>query len=298
MDATGPQTVAVARRRAFVALVLGGIAIGCSPIFVRISEVGATSTAFWRLALALIPLAFLFARERREENATRLPQKLSEHAVAAAPGFILGVELVAWHASIHMTSVANATLLANMAPVMVTLFSWLVLRQKVSRLFFIGLFLSIAGTIILASASMSTQAGSTSGDLIALLAAALYAGYLLILGYARSIYSTATLMLWSSTSAALVALVFALLMEPTFVPWTLAGWATVLGLAWISHACGQSLIIHALAWLPVAFSSLTLLIQPVVAAILAWLLLNEPLSPSQIAGGVIVIFGIYLGKRG
>jgi drug/metabolite transporter (DMT)-like permease len=295
MESEHPPATSAARRRAFIALVLGGMAIGCSPIFVRLSEVGATSTAFWRLALALIPLALLFAREQQDVGARKLPRRLSEHAVAAAPGVILGIELIAWHASIHMTSVANATLLANMAPVMVTLFSWLVLRQAVSRVFFIGLFLSITGAIILSSVDAPLRTGATWGDLVALLAAALYAGYLLILGHARKIYSTGTIMLWSSASAALCVLIFAVFTEPRLVPWTLAGWATVIGLAWISHACGQSLIIYALAWLPVMFSSLTLLIQPVVAAILAWLLLNEPLSTAQIIGGAIVIFGIYLG---
>ena len=298
MDATEPRITPAARRRAFIALVMGGMAIGCSPIFVRISEVGATSTAFWRLALALIPLALLFAREQRGDAPSRLPRKFSEHALAAAPGVILGIELVAWHASIHLTSVANSTLLANMAPVMVTLFSWLVLRQAVSRRFFVGLFLSMAGAVILTSVDAPLKSGTTFGDLIALLAAALYAAYLLILGHARKIYSTSTIMLWSSASAALCVLVFAVLSEPTILPWTITGWAIVIGLAWISHACGQSLIIYALAWLPVTFSSLTLLIQPVVAALLAWLLLNEPLSASQMVGGLIVILGIYLAKRG
>jgi drug/metabolite transporter (DMT)-like permease len=298
MHTPEPRTFAVARRRAFIALVLGGIAIGCSPIFVRISEVGATSTAFWRLALALLPLAFLFARERGDTGSQRLPRRFSEHALAAAPGVVLGVELVAWHASIHLTSVANATLLANMAPVMVTLFSWLVLKQAVSRLFFIGLALSITGAVILASVEAPLQAGSLKGDLVALLAAALYAVYLLILGHARKTYATGTIMLWSSASAALIVLVFALAMEPALLPVTLTGWAIVIGLAWISHAFGQSLIIYALAWLPVTFSSLTLLIQPVVAAILAWLLLNEPLSALQMLGGATVIAGIYLAKRG
>lgn len=298
MHTPEPRAFAAARRRAFIALVLGGIAIGCSPIFVRISEVGATSTAFWRLALALLPLAFLFARERGEAGSQRLPRRFSEHALAAAPGVVLGVELVAWHASIHMTSVANATLLANMAPVMVTLFSWLVLKQAVSRAFFIGLALSITGAAILASVEAPLQSGSLKGDLVALLAAALYAVYLLILGHARKTYATGTIMLWSSASAAIIVLVFALLMEPALLPVTLTGWAIVIGLAWISHAFGQSLIIYALAWLPVTFSSLTLLIQPVVAAILAWLLLNEPLSALQMLGGATVIAGIYLAKRG
>jgi drug/metabolite transporter (DMT)-like permease len=86
--------------------------------------------------------------------------------------------------------------------------------------------------------------------------------------------------------------------EPAFVPTMVAGWAVVLALGWIVHAGGQGLVAFSMAWLPAAFSSLTLLIQPVVAAILAWLFLNEPLTVAQAAGGSIVIAGIVLARRG
>jgi len=57
------------------------------------------------------------------------------------------------------------------------------------------------------------------------------------------------------------------------------------------------LIAFSLAWLPATFSSLTLLIQPVVAAVLAWIVLNEPLRGPQVVGGAIVIAGILLARR-
>ena len=63
------------------------------------------------------------------------------------------------------------------------------------------------------------------------------------------------------------------------------------------HAGGQGLIAFSLAWLPATFSPLTLLIQPVVAAVLAWMILGERLSGLQLVGGAIVIAGIMLAKR-
>jgi drug/metabolite transporter (DMT)-like permease len=72
----------------------------------------------------------------------------------------------------------------------------------------------------------------------------------------------------------------------------------VLGLALVSHAAGQGLIAYALAHLPAAFSSVGLLLQPVVAALFAWLLLAEPLAALQVAGGMVVLAGIYLARRG
>ena len=65
----------------------------------------------------------------------------------------------------------------------------------------------------------------------------------------------------------------------------------------VSHAGGQSLIAYALAHLPAAFSSLSLLVQPVASAVLALIILGESIGLWQAVGGTIVLFGILLGRR-
>jgi len=286
----------VANRRALGALVLGGICLGCSPILVRVSELGPIATAFWRSALALIPLAVGFGASRGSETRA-LPRRWRDHATAALPGVLLAGDLITWHISIHLTSVTNSTLLANMAPVVVTLVTWVFLRRPPRRAFVIGLALSIVGVFVLNSGS--SRAGSHwRGDAVALGAACFYAGYFVLLARARRIFSTGVVMLWSTIAASVCILPVALVFEPAFVPKMLAGWAVVLALGWIVHAGGQGLVAFSMAWLPATFSSLTLLIQPVVAAILASMFLGEPLTVVQAAGGSIVIAGIVLARRG
>jgi drug/metabolite transporter (DMT)-like permease len=197
-----------------------------------------------------------------------------------------------------MTSVANATLLVNMAPIFVTLGGWLLFRQPVTRYFLLGLAVSIAGVIVLKGGVAAWGEGDVRGDLLSLGASVFYAGYLLTLGRARERFSTGVVMLWSTVAAAIFTLPLALLWDGAVWPVTLGAWAVLLALGWVTHAGGQGLVAYALAWLPTTFSSLTLLIQPVVAAILAWMFLAEPLTAFQIAGGVIVIAGIIVAKRG
>ena len=255
------------------------------------------ATAFWRLTLALLPISLIYSRERVETGGHQRPERWTDYVVAAAPGLFLASDLAAWHLSLHMTSVANSTLLVNLAPIFVTLFSWLALRQRISAGFLLGLAVAIAGTIVLKGGLAALHDSELGGDGIAVLAAALYAGYILLLGQARKIYSTTTIMLWSTVSAALCTGLLAWIVEPQFRPWSITGWLTLIGLARVSQAGGQSLITFALAWLPATLSSLTLLIQPVVASLLAWLVLKEPLTGLQIAGGFIVIGGIALARR-
>ncbi|MCA9434299.1 MAG: DMT family transporter, partial [Candidatus Omnitrophica bacterium] len=76
------------------------------------------------------------------------------------------------------------------------------------------------------------------------------------------------------------------------------GWLSVLGLAMVSHVMGQGMIAYGLGHLPTSLSSVILLFQPVVAAVAAWILLNEPMQTLQMFGGLVVLLGIYMAKRG
>jgi drug/metabolite transporter (DMT)-like permease len=82
------------------------------------------------------------------------------------------------------------------------------------------------------------------------------------------------------------------------LPASASGWWILIGLALVSHAAGQGLIAYALAHLPAPFSSVGLLLQPVVAAFFAWVLLSEPVAALQVAGGLIVLAAIWLARRG
>lgn len=282
-------------RRALPALVLGGIAIGLSPVLVRLSELGPLATAFWRIALALLPLGLSAGLDAIRHEPTEV--RWRERALAALPGLFLGAELATWHLSLHMTSVANATLLINLTPIPVALLGWGIFGTRVSRGFGLGLLLAIAGIVVLKSGPAGFGRTGLAGDGVALLGAVLYAGYFLALARVRGRLSTLMVMRWSTLAAALAVLPFALWLEPHWMPQTLAGWAVVLALAWVCHLGGQGLITYALAWLPPAFSSLTLLIQPVVASALAWWLLHEPLGVGQLLGGGAVLLGILVARR-
>lgn len=282
-------------RLALVALLAGAVAIGASPIFVRVSEVGPLATAFWRAALALLPL-IVFARVAGDSD--QRPTGLRDYLLLLLPGAFLAADLIIWHLSLHMTSVANATLFANFAPIFVTFGSWLIFRVRITPLFLAGLGLALLGIVVMQAGSSPGGGSHLAGDAAALGAAVFYACYLLTLSHVRARFSTLRIMVWTTFSAAICTLPLALFFETGFFPLSVFGWAILLGLAIVTHAGGQGLIAYALAYLPTAFSSLTLLLQPVVAAILAWVLLAEPIGGMQAAGGAIVLFGILVARRG
>ena len=110
--------------------------------------------------------------------------------------------------------------------------------------------------------------------------------------------STARIMAVSTTVAAVLLAPYALFTADNFMPQSANGWLILAGMALVVHVLGQSLIAYGFSHLPASFSSVSLLMQPVLAAIYAWVLLGEMIGSMQIVGGVIVLLGIYLAKRG
>src|SRR5688500_5366154 len=278
------------------ALLAGAVFIALSPIFVRVSEAGPTATAFWRVALAVPALWILYCLKPRTPPPARDRRRW---LLLSAAGLAFAGDLVFWHTSIKLTSVANSTLLANLASIFVTLAAWIFLRQKPTRLFLAGLGAALLGVLLLVNASLAFSSTGLVGDALGVVTAMFYAGYILAVKALRDRgEGTLHLMAVTSTITALFLLPAALASGETLLPATAFGWWILIGLALVSHAAGQGLIAYALAHLPAAFSSVSLLSQPAMAALFAWVLLSEALVPLQLAGGLTVLAGIYLARRG
>lgn len=280
-------------RNAHLALIFGATAIAFSPIFVRLSELGPVTVAFYRVSLAVIPIWLWTLRDSRKRYE---PQSTRDYLLLASAGLWFAMDLGAWHWSIRLTSVANATLLGNLAPVFVTLVVWLVFKETPTKRYLLGLCLAIIGLVLLAGDSHQLGGTRLMGDTLGVLTGFFYAGYLLTISRLSKRFSISTLILWSSGIAAIILLPFAIQAEDALLPTTLNGWLILIGLAWFSHAIGQGLIAMGLANLPVAYSSLILLWQPVLAAALGWILLSEKLSILQLCGSCLVLAAIVLAK--
>jgi drug/metabolite transporter (DMT)-like permease len=287
----------VSRQRrplALLAVLAGGIAIGFSPIFVRLSELGPVATGFYRLLLAL-PLLWLWMRweERRTARATTAIEWLP----IAVPGILFAGDILFWHWSITYTTVANATLFANLAPVIVTVGAWLYLRERVTSLFLAGMALAMGGGALLMHASAALGARYVLGDALGLITACFFGSYVVAVARLRHRLLASTIMFYSSAVTCVLLLAATLLSGENPLPVTAHGWAALFALAWISQAMGQGFIAYALGHLPASFSSLAILIEPLTAAVLGWVWLGEELGALQAVGAVIVLAGIAVARR-
>jgi drug/metabolite transporter (DMT)-like permease len=133
------------------------------------------------------------------------------------------------------------------------------------------------------------------GDALSLATAVWYALYFLAVSAARRDEAATRIMFWSSVTGAPLLLAAALLLGEHVLPAAAAGWAACVGLG-VVHVAGQGSIAWALGRLPPATASVTVLVQPVVAGGLGWLLFNELFSAWQSAGAAVALAGVVLAQ--
>ena len=169
---------------AFAALFFGAVAMGISPVFVRFAEVGPFASAFWRVALAL-PFLFVWAWvELRRESKPASGLWKFDGAIILAGVFFAG-DLFFWHLSILNTTIANATLLACLAPVWVVLFSGALIGEPVSRQAYYGLVLCLTGTAALIGSSFALAPDRLLGDVYGFATSIFFGFYFLAIRVAR-----------------------------------------------------------------------------------------------------------------
>jgi drug/metabolite transporter (DMT)-like permease len=281
-------------RGPLAALVLGAVAISFAGILVRLSEVGPAATGFYRFLFAL-PFLWLWMALGKWRPVAG-PREAGAFRLIALGGLFLGLDLVVWNWAIHLSSVSNATLLGNAAPIWVAMAGWLLFGERFTWGFLAGLALALLGIGLLLGGSVSLSVDRAVGDLLGVVAGALWGAYIMTIGRLRGRVPIATIMFWGSLVSCPVLLVAALLLGEELWPRSGTGWLDLLGLALICQVAGQSMVAWALAHLPASFAAVALLVNPVSATILAWAILSEPAGPQQIVGGIIVLTGILLAR--
>jgi drug/metabolite transporter (DMT)-like permease len=279
-------------RLALAALVFGALVIGTTPILVRLAACGPAAAGFWRLAFAT-PLLALMASGRGAAS-IGLPTR----AMVLA-GIFFALDLACWHYGIRYTSVANATVLPNLTPVLVTLASWLFFKERPRPLFVVGLVAAVGGAVLMAETGPASPTSGPLphiGDALSVSTALWYGLYFMSVRAARLARSTLSVMLWSCLIGAPPLLLTAVVMREPLLPATSLGWAAVVGLG-LAHVFGQGSIAWALGRLPASTASVTVLVQPVFAATLAYLLFSEVLTPWQTAGGLLALVGVVFAQQ-
>ena len=315
---TRPGTLAAL---AAAGVVLGAIATSSNPVFVRLSDVPETASAFHRMAWALpafalwgfaagldtrrtgagkgrgAPVVAQRPRSRRLVRSIGIPTEHRDLLLLVLCGVFFAGDLAALHAAVNLTTAANAILFLNAQPIYVSVGAWLLFGERMGPRFIGATALAMVGVVVLTWTSVDLGARHALGDALGVVAGVCYAGYILAASRLRTDYSSLAINVATCLVGAPLLLAAALATGQSVAPPTVNDWFLMIGLGVVAHACGQGLIVWGLAHLPAAFASVSLLVAPVSAAAFAWLLLAEPLGLVQVAGMALVLVGVQLAWR-
>ena len=281
--------------RPIVALVLAVLALTVSPLFVRWADAPGVVKSLYRMVIAasiITPLAIY----KLSKGELVIDKRLVFPILA---GVFSAIDHTLWTTSIEKTAVANATLLNNITPLWVAIFAGVIWHEKLNYKFWIGLCLLFVGALMVLGNSLVFSPESIQGDLLAITSSFFYAGFYLLTQTGRKKLDPISFLWIMLISAAICLLVFTLVTGAPLFGYSKVTYIVFFSSAVISQLGGYYLLAYALGRIPSTVVTPTMVLQPVLTAIIAVPLLGEVLSALQIIGGSLVLGGILVihGER-
>ena len=277
----------------FFILCIGASLIGLAPLFVRWSELSPSWNLCYRMFLAL-PFLALINFYYNGSQAFKLKSRKHLFLVLIASLAFAG-DMSSWHWSLEFTSVANATIFVNTASIYMVIFAVLIFKESISRQFILSFVLTFVGVLGLIYFSNIKTEGALMGDGIALMAAFLYAAYLLIISRLGE-ESSINIIFYTTLFTGMFGLVFALFESRDFLPSSLAQFYNLLAMAVLCQVGGQFFITYSLPKITASLGSIGLLMQPIIATIFGAIVFYEFLNFIQLCFVILALLGIYFAR--
>ena len=275
---------------AFAALLAGNIAIAFGPLLVRFADSGPIATGFWRLALATPFLFFVGYRFGFRFSALGK----STIWLATIAGLFFGVDIILWHIGIFQTKMANATLFANCASLILVVYGIFVARKMPSKWESAAVLFAFVGAALLMGQSLDLSPLHFQGDILSLGAGLTYTVYLVLMMRVRQNTESWGALGMASAVAAVILLTASIVAGEQVVPTV---WWPVMLLAFTSQFFGQGCLTYALPHFSPLVIGLALLLQPALSAAAGWLAFGETLTAMDFIGSALVMIALVLVRK-
>ena len=280
--------------RQYFVLAIGVISVSFAAIFIRLAEAPPLVIAAYRLCLAsliIVPVAWA----RSGDELRRLSRQ--NIIMALLSGAFLALHFGLWIASLSYTSVATSVVLVTANPIFVAVASYFLFQEKLSKQTILGIVISLIGSVLIGYGNWKLGSSPLFGGILALLGGLAVTGYVLIgrrlrrsiglLSYVSLVYSSAAILLLLSTLA----------FGYRLVGYSTTTYVMLVLLAVVPQLIGHSSLNWSLRFVPATLVTIAVLGEPVGATALAFLILNEAPTLSEIGGGILILVGIFIAFR-
>lgn len=273
-----------------ILFIIGIIAISFSSIFIRWSDAEASVIGMYRLFLTNLIMLPLVWKSRKEMFSLTGRQ----WGWLLLSGTLLGLHFLFWIGSLSYTTVASSTVILTLEPILVVSASYFLFGTRINRTMMLGIGLALVGSIVIGAGDFQVSGSALHGDLLSLLgtfavAAHMLAGKQILQSMSAFVYN-----FWVFFTAASLLAVYNLVQGYSFTGYSSKEWGVFLLLAVVPTLFGHYLFNWLMQYMSASAVSMAVLGEPVVASLLAWLLLKESLSGLQLGAGAVILAGVWL----
>jgi drug/metabolite transporter (DMT)-like permease len=280
--------------RQYLVLAIGVVSVSFAAIFIRLAEAPPLVIAAYRLCLASLLIAPV-AGIRSHDELRKLSRR--DIAMAVLSGAFLALHFGLWIASLSYTSVATSVVLVTANPIFVGIASYFLFHEKLGRQAILGIIVCLIGAVLIGYGNWRLGLSPLLGGVLALLGALAVAGYLLI---GRRLRQRISLLSYTSlvySSAGVLLLISALVAGHTLVGYSPTTYIMLALLAVVPQILGHSSLNWSLRFVSATLVTIAVLGEPVVATALAFLILDEAPTFTEIGGGILILAGIFIAFR-
>jgi drug/metabolite transporter (DMT)-like permease len=278
-------------RRHAALLVVGVLAVSSSSVLVRVADAPAFAIAFYRSAMAaavLMPIALVRYRDDLRAIARDGRWRLSMLA-----GVFLALHFATWIPSVSLTSVAASVVLVTSSPLWVAVLGRFI-GERPSRRTIAGIVVALVGTLVISGGDLGGAGRALGGDILALLGAVFAAAYVLTGRYLRRATRLVPYTALVYSTAAAVLAVVMLATGTAFSGYPSRTWLVLVAITVGPQFLGHTTFNYLLGHVRAQVVAVAVMAEPVGATILAFAVLGEIPEVATLAGGVLILAGVYL----
>ena len=270
-----------------IALLIGILCISIFPVIVRMNLTSGLISAFYRMAIAtviILPFALYKKKLKLENIKMLLPMMVC--------GILFASDIAVWNISIQNSTATQATLLTNLSPIWVGVFSLIFLKFRPRKSFWLGTLIALIGMTVFVGVDTILNLQLDFAFFLGVLSGVLYALYILVSKSVLEKLEVITFITYSMIFSTIFLLIINVAFGEQFFGFSNKAWVSLFV---------QGIVCQLIAWLLISYStqkmratrvSLSLLSQAIFATILAAIFVNEKITNVQMIGSVIILAGI------
>ncbi|MBF8982999.1 DMT family transporter [Lutibacter sp. B2] len=277
-----------------IAIIIAVLAVSFSSIFIKMSSAPALIVASYRLGitvLLMLPSIFL----KNTDEIKSLDKKTFFTCMIG--GVVLAAHFTTWVYAVKYTSIASAVVLVNTTPIFTVIATYILFKEKTTKKALLGIGIAFLGAVIISGGDYTLGSNIILGDALATVGALFFAIYLMIGRAIRQKISVSSYTFIVYSTCFITLFLGILILDIPLYPYPLREWMIFLALALVCTFLGHSMLNWALGYVSSTFVSTTILGEPVCSIIWAKLIFSENPTLWQIAGSIIILYGIYAYTR-